>query len=169
MTETPSPPALAPHEATFEWTRDLIRKTVWRFLSRFARRSLVLSIILVALGFLTMLAGFPAWMPWLFIWIPFGIGLVWVRYYFTVTKIYGEMRDRRVTVRIEPESITFRTSEHVSTMKWSMIKRAWSFPDVMLLFAYGRTNYVGLPVAAIGPELKGYVEERIRQHGGKVT
>ena len=79
------------------------------------------------------------------------------------------MRDRHVTVRIEPESITLRTSEHVSTMKWSLIKQVWSFPDVLLLFTYGRANYVGIPVAAIGPESKRYVEDRIRQHGGKVV
>jgi len=168
MTETPGPPVV-PGEATYEWSRDLIRKSVWRFLSRFARPSLVLAIVLLALGIFSMLAGYSAWMSGLFIGTPFGLGLVWLRYYLMVTRIYDQMRDRRVTVRIEPESITFRTSEHVSTMKWSMIKQAWSFADMLLLFTYGRTNYVGLPVAAIGPELKRYVEERIRQHGGKVT
>ena len=163
------PTADSPRDVTYEWSRDLIRRSVWRFSSRRLGRAIAAVVLLLLLGIASAMAGFATWMPWLFISVAIGVGLVWLRYYLFVTKAYDEMRDRRITVRIEPDTITFRSSEMVSTIKWSLIKQAWSFPDVMLLFIYGRTNYVTLPVAPIGEELRSYVVERIRTHGGKVT
>ncbi len=79
------------------------------------------------------------------------------------------MPDRHVTVHVEAESITFQTSEHTSTMKWSLIKKLWSFPDVLLVFTYGRWNYSMIPVAPLGEELRRFIEDKVKEHGGKVV
>ncbi len=75
------------------------------------------------------------------------------------------MPDHRVTVRVEPESITFQTSERSTTLKWSAIKTLWSYPDVLLFFTYDRQTYTAVPVAALGEDLRRFIEEKVREHG----
>ena len=79
------------------------------------------------------------------------------------------MPDRKVTVRIEPESITFQTSEQTTTMKWSRIKKLWRYPDVLLLFTYDQQTYSMLPAAPLGEDWRRFIEEKVREHGGQVA
>jgi hypothetical protein len=78
----------------------------------------------------------------------------------------------RVSVRIEPESITVKSEKGDSTVKWSAIKTVWRFPDVMLLF-WDKKNRLecsfAVPVASLGEEVSRYIEDRVREHGGKVA
>ena len=124
--------------------------------------------ILLAIGIIGISAGNGGWMCWFLIWLSIIYLLMWIRYYYSVTKIYKKMSDKRITVSVGADNITIRTSEHLSVMKWSLIKKVWSFPDVLLLFTYGHWNYVVIPVVPLGEELKKYVEDRVREHGGKV-
>jgi len=106
-------------------------------------------------------------------WVLIGLS-VWLvflfsRQYLRTVKLAEERSDRQVTVRVEPESITFRTSEKESTLKWSQIGEAWSSPDVLMLFPQGSRNYIALPVASLGDDLRQYIETNIRQSGGKVA
>jgi hypothetical protein len=39
----------------------------------------------------------------------------------------------------------------------------------LFLFTYDHQTYTMLPVASLGEELSGYIEEKVREHGGKVA
>lgn len=80
-----------------------------------------------------------------------------------------ERSDRKVTIRVESDSITLRTSQKESTLKWSEIKEVWSSPDVLMLFPQGTRQYIAMPVASLGDDLRQYIETNIRQSGGKVS
>jgi hypothetical protein len=156
-------------EITYEWTPELVRIGARRFVYRYAGRSLMgfLVVLFIGIAGVVITNGDDFW--WLITIIPIGYALIWVRYYLRVTKIADEMPERHVTVRVEAESITFQTSEHTSTMKWSLIKKLWSFPDVMLMFTYGHWNYHLIPVAPLGEELRRFIEDKVKAHGGKVA
>jgi hypothetical protein len=156
-------------EITYEWTPELVRIGARRFISRYAGRSLLAFLIVLAIGVAGLVMGDGSGFWWLLAIFPVVYALMWVRYYFRVTKILDEMPDRRITVRVEPETITFQTSEHTSIMKWSLIKKLWIFPDVLLVFPYGRWNYSMIPVAPLGDELKRFIEDKVKEHGGKVV
>jgi hypothetical protein len=99
---------------------------------------------------------------------PLIFGMLWVQYYFRVLKTASEMPGLSVTIRFDDDSITFQTPEHSSTMKWSLIKKLWCFPEVLLVFTYGRWNYSMIPVSALDAELRSYIEQKVRASGGKV-
>jgi hypothetical protein len=94
---------------------------------------------------------------------------LWLAYYRRIQKIREEMPDHRVTLRVEPESITFQTSERSTTLKWSAIKMLWSYPDVLFFFTYDKQIYTAVPVAALGDELRGFIEEKVREQGKEVA
>jgi len=169
-----TPPTILPRVITYEWSRDLSRAAARRYFSRRFRRPLIVFSIIgaVCIGGLIFdprkdMAG-AYWLPLIICLIPV---LVFVRVYFKMTRAFEELSDKRVTVRVEPESITFETSESVSTMKWSAIKRLWRFPDVLLIFRYKTADltFSALPVAQLGAEVGRAIEDKVRQHGGQVV
>lgn len=96
-------------------------------------------------------------------------GLSWYSHYRRALKICEDMPDRKVTVKIEPESITFQTCEQTTTMKWSRVKMLWRYPDVLFLFTYSDQTFSMLPVAPLGEDAKLFIEEKVRAHGGQVA
>ena len=122
-------------EISYDWTPELVRLATRRFIFRYAGRSLIgfAVVMIIAVFGLTFGEGVSFW--WVMILLPMLYTLGWVRYYMRAVKVCDDMPDRKVAVRIEPEGITLQTSEHTTTMKWSRIKKLWSFPDVLLLFS----------------------------------
>jgi hypothetical protein len=106
---------------------------------------------------------------WLAIGAPAFYVAMWLAYYGRIQKIRQEMPDPRVTLRVEPESITFHTSERTTTLKWSAIKLLWSYPDVLFFFTYDKQIYTAVPVAALGDDLRRFIEEKVREHGKEVA
>ncbi len=51
---------------------------------------------------------------------------------------------------------------------WRIVKKLWRFDDVWLLF-YTNQTYSTLPVGEIPDEVKQFIVDRIRSHGGKVS
>ncbi len=163
-----TPPITLPREISYEWSPDLVKLGARRFIVRqVGRRMLVFMGFLAVLIALLALLGQPLW--WLLGIVALIPLLLWLVYYYRITHIRYEMPDRRVTVRVELDSITFETSEHRSTLKWSGIKKLWSFSDVLLLFTYTKQTYSALPVAPLGEELRRYIESKVRENGGEVS
>jgi hypothetical protein len=168
------PPIILPRTITYEWSRNLARTAGRRYFSRRFRNPMILSFIIGAVctgGFIfdprEDMAG-AYWFPL----IPcLALILLYVLAYYRMTRNFEELPDNRITVRVEPESITFETSETISTMKWSAVKKLWKFPDLLLIYRYKKQNAVGvvLPVAPLGAELCRFIEEKIREHGGQVS
>jgi hypothetical protein len=156
-------------EITYEWSPEFVRLSTRRFLFRYARRSFIFFLILFATGVCGLVFGGGPIFWWLVIGAPVFCVCFWLAYYGRMKRIREEMPDPRVTLRVEPESITFQTSERCTTLKWSAIKRLWSDPDVLFLFTYDRQTYTAVPVAALGTDLRRYIEEKVREHGNEVA
>ena len=168
-----TPPVILPREIRYEWSRDLSRTAAHRYFSRRFRRSLIVFAIISAVciaGLIFDPRKDMAGAYWLPLIICLVLVLLFVRVYFKTTRTFEELPDKRITVRVEPESITWETSESVSTMKWSAIKRIWKFPDVLLIFRYKTAQvYSALPVSELGAEVSRIIEDKVRQHGGQVA
>src|SRR5262249_10408395 len=141
-------------EVSYEWSAELVRLSTRRFISRYAKRSLILFLAVFAIGIAGLVFARQSMFWWLVIGTPaFCVGF-WGAYYQRMQKIRQELPDHRVSLRVEPESITFATSQRSTTLKWSAIKMLWSYPDMLLFFTYDRQTYTAVPVAALGEELK---------------
>ena len=154
-------------EISYEWSPDLVRLGTRRFIFRYAG-SWVIAFSLIIIFAVMAATGQATSFFWIAI-ILLIYASAWFAYYRRALRICREMPDRKITVRIEPETITFQTSEHVTTMKWSRIRKLWSYPDVLLLFTYDSQTYLMLPVAPLGEDGKRFIEEKVREHGGQVA
>lgn len=161
-----NPPAKLSQDITFEWSPELIGTCTRRYVLRKSRKTQVLSLVVLALGIFFVARGTVA--GWVFIGVFVWLACLFLVPYLKTVKRAGEIPDRKVTVRIDPESIFLRTSQKESTLKWSEIKMIWSAPDVLMLFPQGSSQYIALPVTSLGEELRRYIETNIRQNGGKV-
>jgi hypothetical protein len=126
-------------------------------------------LILFVIGVCGLLFGGGHRFWWLVIGVPVFFVCAWFAYYRRIQKIRQEMPDHRVTLRIEPETITFQTSERSTTLKWSAIKTLWSYPDVLFFFTYDKQIYTAVPVAALGDDLKQFIEQKVREEGKVVA
>jgi hypothetical protein len=170
------PPTIFPRVVTYEWSRDLSEASAKRYFSRRFRNAWSLAILLV--GICAVCIGglifdkrqdmaIEYWVP-IIIALMAVLSLGWL--YFKVTSRWVELPDNRITVSFESEGVTFKTSETVSTMKWSTIKRLWKFPDVWLVFWFkGSDRFSPLPVEHLGPDLTKAIEDKVREHGGQIT
>ena len=160
-------------EITYEFSPSLVKPAMRQFIWRRAGRSLVAFCVIASLGVLGIVFHLPPGFPWLSavaLGFSLAYGYIWWGYYQNATQACDTMPDSRVTVKLDLDTITFQTSEHTSTLKWSRVKTAWQFPEVLLLFTYTiQSGFSILPVEALGAELQQYIEDRIREHGGEVV
>ena len=157
-------------EISYEFSPALVRLAARRFIVRYAGAWLALSIPIMILGvaWLTLGTDQPLW--WLAVILPAGFWALWVRHYLTVAKICDTMSDRRISVRVDDDSITLQSADGQATMRWSSIKRLWRFPEVLLLFWHRKdSNYSILPVETLGSELAQFIQDKVREHGGEVA
>ncbi|MDW7980646.1 MAG: YcxB family protein [Verrucomicrobiales bacterium] len=156
-------------EISYEWSPELVRRGTRRFIWRYAGARLVAVGLVTAGVALLLAAGYAGAVWWFIIILSLIYFAVWVAYYRTATNICREMPDRKVTVRIAPETITFETSDQTTTMKWSRIKKIWRFRDVVLLFTYDPHFYLILPSSALGEDGLRFIAEKVKAHGGQVV
>jgi len=156
-------------EITYELTPELARIGVRRFIFRNTRLFHIYFPIIMVIGIAGLVVGKGEVIWWFLTVFPIFYALMWLHYYIQMTKIIDENPDRSVTVRFAPDSITFQSSESSSTMKWPRIKMLWSFPDVLLVFFYGRGLYAMIPVAPLGEELRHFIQDKVKENGGKVV
>jgi hypothetical protein len=101
--------------------------------------------------------------------VPFGIIASWFRYYRRAPQYCDKLTDRRITVRFDPDTITFQTAQGSSSVQWIRIKALWRFPEVLLLLTGGKPpTYSILPTEPLNSELRRFIEDQIRAHGGDV-
>ena len=122
---------------------------------------------MLVIGIFCLVKGMVA--GWIFIGLSVWLAFLFLLQYLKMVTPAVARSDRQVTVRVEPESITFRTSQKESKFNWPQIKEVWSSPDVLMLFPQGSRSYIAVPVASLGDDLRQYIETNIQQSGGKVV
>lgn len=158
------------HEISYEYSPELARRGTQRFISAYAGPWLVAFAIAAALALVGVIAGKEPVFCWGVIILWAVQGLPWLRYYKASIKKCEEMTDRKVTLRAEPEGLSFQTSLYSSTLKWAAISCLYIYPDLLLVFFDKtlKTAYTILPVAALDEETMNFIKQQVREHGGKV-
>lgn len=156
------------NEISYECSRELMRWGARRFILTYAGPGLVAFAIAAALAVVGLNAGKEPAFCGVVIVIWALHGLLWLKYYHESVKRGEELPDRNVVLRIEPECVTFQTSMRTSSLKWAGIQKLWVYPEVILLF-YSKTAYSMLPAASLSEDTRGFIEHKVREHGGKVV
>jgi hypothetical protein len=154
-------------EFTYEMTPQVLRPVIWRILFRRYRILYLGAIVFLLLAGMLYSSG-ESWLAmWLLIVAGIYLVLLPIRFWQSM-RLLNRNPDRVVTVRLEPESITFEARNSLSTLKWEYYKRLWSCPDAMILFSYHPWIFWIVPTGPIGEDGRMFIEDQIRSHGGKI-
>jgi hypothetical protein len=161
------------HEATLIYSESLLREAVFGFWRRSIGMGFILMLVAlaVALGVLVAL-GAPVW-----IMVTLAVLLVlaaavavalYIGYYRNSLRKFRTMSTPRATFRADESSFTMTSDAGTTTLQWSAVKELWQFPSVWLLL-YSKTQFSTLPLACLPPDIQAFVQERVREAGGKVA
>ena len=161
------------HEATLIYSESLLREAVFGFWRRSIGMGFILMLValVVVLGLLVAL-GAPVW-----IIVTLAVLLVlaaavavalYIGYYRNSLRKFRTMSTPRATFRADESSFTMTSDAGTTTLQWSAVKELWQFPSVWLLL-YSKTQFSTLPLACLPPDIQAFVQERVREAGGKVA
>ncbi|MGB8369379.1 MAG: YcxB family protein [Limisphaerales bacterium] len=163
-------------EITFDWSLNFARAVKRRHFARQIRRP---GLLFLPVGIIGLFGIWLHWQKgqsgggyWLLVCISVLPWLLSGAHHLAINQMQSLGVVPRVTVRIEPESITITSEKGPSTIKWSAIKEIWRFPDVVLLFwdaKHSLDHAFALPVASLDENLRRFIEDRVREHGGVVA
>jgi len=161
------------HEATLIYSESLLREAVFGFWRRSIGMGFILMLValVVVLGLLVAL-GAPVW-----IIVTLAVLLVlaaavavalYIGYYRNSLRKFRTMSTPRATFRADESSFTMTSDAGTTTLQWSAVKELWQFPSVWLLL-YSKTQFSTLPLACLPPDIQAFVQERVREAGGKIA
>lgn len=153
----------------YDYTPDLIQRGCKRFmlLSLGWQHGLLLAALIASSLYMLLTSAHIHW-----VWLAILAGCIyfiyaWVSYFRRAQHILATMPSNKMQVEIRPQSITIRSSEHETTMKWSRIKQLLMYPDVWLLFTYDLQTYTILPAQLFDSETQQWIQQHIISAGGK--
>ena len=161
------------HEATLIYSESLLREAVFGFWRRSIGMGFILMLVAltVVLGVLVAL-GAPVWIiVTLVVLLVLAAAVavaLYIGYYRNSLRKFRTMSTPRATFRADESSFTMTSDAGTTTLQWSAVKELWQFPNVWLLL-YSKTQFSTLPLACLPPDIQAFVQERVREAGGKVA
>ena len=160
------------HEANLHYDRALIKSAVLAFWKRSIGIgfSIALLVVAIRLTFL-LIRGDKSWVvgalaTCLMFSLAFAAALYFVHYRNALNKL-RDMGAPQAHFLAEESSFTVTSGMGSSTLRWSAITEVWRFPAFWLLF-FSKAQFVTLPLAALNPEMKTFILERVRAAGGTI-
>ncbi len=162
-----------PHEATLIYSESLLRQAVFAFWRRSVGLGFILMLAVLAAILVGIIAlGAPLWLiVTLAVILAIAAGIaaaLYVGYYRNSLRKFRTMEKPQATFCADESSFTMSSDAGTTTLQWSAVKELWQFPSVWLLL-YSKTQYSTLPLACLPPETQAFVQERVREAGGKVA
>lgn len=154
---------------SYEWSPELVRIGTRRYIARHVGSRLVAFAAALVVAAIALAAGSAGGFWWVVIIVSALYLLIWAGHDLRMVKMRDERPDPMVSIRMEPECITFQSSEQTTTMKWSGFKKLWRFKEVLLVFLHGQRAYLILPAGPLGEEGRRFLEDKVREHGGQVA
>ena len=158
-------------EFEYLYTTELARLASRRYMRRAGRTGLVIVLVLILIAAIRILNGIDDALTICLFAVPFAYA--WLRYSYLRRgeHVAARMRDPRVTITADADTLTFRTTEQVTTRAWRAIEEVWQFADVWLLFPYGSRGGAPTPIptSALSTEAQAFIGERLLAHGAKVV
>jgi len=161
------------HEATLIYSESLLREAVFGFWRRSIGMGFILMLVAltVVLGVLVAL-GAPVWIiVTLVVLLVLAAAVavaLYIGYYRNSLRKFRTMSTPRATFRADESSFTMTSDAGTTTLQLSAVKELWQFPSVWLLL-YSKTQFSTLPLACLPPDIQAFVQERVREAGGKVA
>jgi len=84
-----------------------------------------------------------------------------------VVKRFRTMKKPDVVWTFSEEGLTSESELGRTEGKWQAVSALWRFPEVWLLF-FGAPSYSTLPAESLSPELRSFLESKVREFGGKI-
>lgn len=168
--------AISPREITFELSAGLGRAIRRRHFSRQNRKSCLVLLPIGIIGLLGVMRhlqrGESGGSYWFLICISILPFATWAAHQWATSQIRLVGAAPRYTVRIEPGSFVITSTQGSATLKWSQITAMWKFPDIIFIFWDKKTDLhhaIALPTASLGKDLSRFIEDRVREHHGRVV
>src|SRR6266542_1508692 len=160
-------------EITVRYTEAILRRAARRFLWRFMGREALLP---PALFLLALLLWFVFDVREWYVVVLGGGCLMLTAMVLLAGALYTNRAVKRFRLMIDPIVVWVVSEENLSSVselgtievKWKAVSGLWRFPEVWLLF-FGSTGYSTLPADSLDPELRTFLESKVRQAGGKVA
>jgi hypothetical protein len=161
------------HNATLVYDTSLIREAAFCFWRRTVGWLFLVALSLVTVSlFAFLMKGDRSWLVGvlgsvLVIGCGFVIAIFAVHYRNAMRK-FQKMSSYAATLVATETSFTFSSDLGSSTLPWAAVTEVWRCKRVWLLL-FSKAQFVTLPLAALSPELQGFVLKQVQLHGGKVT
>jgi hypothetical protein len=163
-------------QITYERTADFIRAVKRRHMARLTRKNFWFYLPIGIIGLLGLIGSLSTGKGTAMFCLLIGIFILplaaWAMHYLASSHIRLAEPPLRFTARIQPESITITSDKASSTLLWSQVTAMWRFPDLVFIFWDKKTDLdhaVALPTSLLGTDLSRFIEEKVREHGGRVA
>jgi hypothetical protein len=77
-------------------------------------------------------------------------------------------KDSRIKVIITNEDLSFELNSRKTTAPWQDVTDLWKFRDLWLFFIRGSEFYSTVPVAAMNAETMAFIENKMKETGGRI-
>ena len=101
-----------------------------------------------------------------------GVGYIWlwVRRYHDIVRVCQSKEGWNASVRLDDDALTIQWPDCSASLRWSMIREIWQFPDVIFLFTEDSRNwYMFLPTLPMSRQQRTFIEAKVIEHGGRVA
>ena len=155
------------------YTEALVKRAAWCFWTRFIGwHDFVIVAILAGLFVYFLVVGDSSW------YVP-ALGTILVLFMVLGSSVYFVYRHRALSTfrRMgEPTALLSFTDTGVSTrsdlgggdISWRAITHVWMFPEVWLVFV-AKGVYFTIPTESLTDEVRQFIGQKVREHGGKVV
>lgn len=161
------------HEADLTYTKSLVQRGVRCYWMRSLgiRYWVALLVVAVSAVFLSRAPNVATWVLTT-LTVSVAVALVFPALLYAAHNRSSMGRFRRMeepTARFIAEADTFTVSSSIgkAELKWSVVTAIWKCPDLWVI-VYERSGFSVLPIASVPQTMRDFIEERVRNAGGKV-
>ena len=156
------------YEFEFEITKKLLRTATLRYILRSIGGVLlaVLIVFIILLGFIVK--GSTNNLTYTVVGASVVILLQYMYTYLRSGRTVDLMRDRKVKVRLEEDTLTMSSSEFESSYKWLRIKYIWKLKDIVIVFPHGiNLLMTPIPISSMTKESQEFLVRKISNNQKK--
>jgi len=150
------------YEFEFEITKKLLRTATLRYIHRSIGGALLALLIVFIILICFIVSGSTNNLTYTIVGASSVIILYYLYTYLRSGRSAELLRDRRVKVRLEDDTITFSSSESESSYKWSRIKYYWKLKDIIIVFPHGiNLLMTPIPISSMTKEIEEFLVRKL--------
>jgi len=158
---------------TLTYSEELVKKSVVAFWQRTLGVGFFVALLALLGGFVLLLvAGNHSWYVGvlgtvLIFGVIFAIAL-FLNHYRSALKKLRQMHPAQATLQLSDSGFVMTSTIGTSQLTWAAVTDVWQFPTFWLLF-FSKAQFVTIPLETLSQETRSFVEQNVRNAGGKVA